>query len=190
MVLGSTGCLITEKPEFDAPRQVGPFLRNFEPSPAGAQVIAYEPESTVFKRNKKIEFDIVSEDLGQDLTALAVFDFKGLNGLPYPLVCDPITINAGTLHQAKRDRVSCPIDLNNIVPAVGKGCYTIGVVVSHQFKAASLQPVVDRDVTIATWFYQVGVDESVPEPNKYFPCEPVPTPQDAGVDARAEGGGI
>src|SRR5687767_9287317 len=41
MALGSTGCLITERPDFDPPRQVGPFLTNLSPSPAAAQVIAY-----------------------------------------------------------------------------------------------------------------------------------------------------
>src|SRR4051812_29860417 len=54
MALGNSGCLVTEKPDFTAPQQVGPFLTNFSPSPATAQVIEYERGSTTYQRNKKI----------------------------------------------------------------------------------------------------------------------------------------
>ncbi|HMI85131.1 MAG TPA: hypothetical protein VK550_13615 [Polyangiaceae bacterium] len=182
MTLGNAGCLITDSPDFAAPQQVGPFLTNLLPPPGSVEEIKFEPGTTTYQRKKPIAFDIVSEDLGQELTALVVFDFRGLNGPAYPVLNRIENIKPETLRSAKRGFTS-PIDLNELGP-ITADCHKVALVVSHAFKGASLQPVKPGDVDFETWFYQVDVRDGI-----YYACDPDPTPTDAGADTRADPGG-
>jgi hypothetical protein len=174
-----------------APRRTPPFLTNLKPSTGAVQEIEIEPgtgtTSPIYKRDKFIHFDIVSEDLGKPLFAFVMIDFKDLaNTQEAKLIWRFDKIAPGTLNK-ERPPFSCQLDLNNI--GVQPGCHSIAVVVSHEFLPWSFQPAEPGDVDVATWFYQVGVDKT--DPNfEYARCEPDPTPTDGGTDARLRGGGL
>jgi hypothetical protein len=187
MALASAGCLVTDTPKFDPPQRIGPFLTNLVPSTEQPGVIylvpGTDPRSHSYLQNETINFDVVSEDLGDKLTVLILIDFKGFDSPDINKVCEPMDLPPGTLAGKPRP-VTCRLALP---PSVERGCHPITALVSHAFVPLSARPVVLGDVALATWFYQVGVDTSETNP-EYWACEPRPTPADAGVDANPDRG--
>jgi hypothetical protein len=180
MALTTAGCLVTDSPEFPEPKRTPPFLTNFDPPPHELQTIAVRPGTDPDDGNylpATVEFDVVSEDLGQEVVALVYLDFKGVNAPIKPSLCN-LTIEPATLSTTGR-RVKCDFTLSD------KGCHTISAVVSHGFHPASVKPLDELDVDIATWFYQVGIDLTDPD---YHECIPDAKPTDGGTDAPADRG--
>jgi len=191
MALGSAGCLVTESPEFTAPKRTRPLLTNLDPPTEAVQTVPRVAGTTnTYVVDRTIKFDILSEDLGKGVEALVIVDFEGLQSSAFPkTTCNLITIPAGTMQSPRRGPYTCDLDLNKIVPRVEPGCHPITVVATHDFVTASARPIDDQDVDVATWFYQVGFDENAPD-SVYEACIPTRRPGDAGADARVDGGGL
>jgi hypothetical protein len=186
MALTTTGCLVTDSPEFPEPKRTPPFLTNFDPSPAEIQTIPVRPGTNPNDRNylpAYVSFDVVSDDLGDDLEALVLLDFQGPDRPPARELCPSIpSIPPATLQSTGRN-VRCDFTLT-----VAAGCYTVTAVVSHDFRRLSTQPVTEGDVFRTTWIYQVGVDLTDPDP--YAKCIPEEKPTDGGTDAPADRGAL
>jgi hypothetical protein len=165
-------------------------LTNLSPAPESIQIIGIRNGTRREDRNYKpgrISFDIVSEDLGDDLEALVFLNFKGVNVPPMSRPLCPIEkIAPGTLTQAEPRPVVCDFQLT---AATEPACHSVTAVVSHQFVSILPAPATPGDIATATWFFQVGVDESAPD-REYEPCIPNPTPTDGGADAATEGGAL
>jgi hypothetical protein len=189
MAFGSAGCLITDTPEYKAPRTTPPILTNVKPRTEVAQQIKLQPGTNLLMPVDPISFDITSEDLGQPVIVYVLLNFKGFQSLATPDAICVSTIPAGTLRDDKARPFTCQLELNSRV--LPHGCYTLTAVASHGFFPLTATPVKQDDVTVVTWFYQIGVDDTLPDshPDKYEPCRPDPTPVDAGADARTDRGG-
>ena len=193
MAFGSSGCLITDAPSFGAPVKTRPILANLQPRPEVAHEIPFQPGSDrsalLYAPGPRISFDVISEDLGDDLEVLVILDFEGFDSLVNPRALCNTTIDPGTLNSEARP-FNCPTDVNLKFPNLRPGCYTFTAVVSHRLHLFTANPVTPGDVATATWFYQVGDTGKDPPDEKYWPCKPVPTPADAGADVRADRGGF
>ena len=197
MALGSTGCLITERPDFDRPLQTPPFMVNLSPTTSVAHTIPFQPgtpKASKLYQPTTIGFDVMSEDLGQKVYGLFLLDFKGLGSNDPLLVLDDKTlIDPGTMGQ-EQDNSGAPARARSVERQIQLGssvdptCHTITVVLSHSFAPASARPLRVGDVALNTWFYYVGADESAPE--DFVDCAPEPRKVDAGTDAPADGGGL
>jgi hypothetical protein len=181
MAFGTTGCLITDKPDFDAPRQSPPFLANLDPPPHEILVIRRKPGTSApmneYLEDQEIRFTVHSDDL-QQLLFFVVFIGPPGKHQYFPYCFFPPT--AGTLRVPRDQR--CPL---TVPSSVGPGCHPITALASHDNSIYTM-PKTDQNVGIATWWAQVGVDDSDPEsdPDKYKPCLPNPPSGDAGADAR------
>src|SRR5262245_40080553 len=82
MALATTGCLVSDAPEFKEPERTPPFLPNLKPSPEAVQTIPVRPGTRPEDLNytpARISFDVRSEDRGEPVEVLVVLDFKGIN---------------------------------------------------------------------------------------------------------------
>jgi len=176
MALGTSGCLITDKAEFSQPAPVPPFLTDLDPPATEILNIPTKPGGgdRDYVDDKPLAFKVRSEDLQRYLFTAVLVDFPGSN--PKPACFFPPDL--GSLDTARpRD---CKL---NILPSVTPGCHSITALISHD---SSIQIGVIKnpsDVGTATWWAQIGTDPM------YDPCEPHPSPGDAGADAR-DGGGL
>ena len=184
MALGSTGCFLTERPDFDPPRQTPPFMTNVNPSTTVAHTIPVrkgtDPTSNLYE-SQPIGFDIMSEDLGEKIQGLILLDFKGF-GSTDPLRVlnqEAIQIDPGTLKDKERERFTRTIQIPS---SVQPDCHTVTVLLSHSFFPGSAKPQRIGDVDTKTWFFQVGANDDEDQ-HGYKPCVPEPRQADAGADA-------
>lgn len=183
MALATTGCLVTDSPTYDKPKRTPPYLTNFDPPPYEIQTIAVRPGTNPDDRNyipSYVAFDVVSEDLGDDVVAAVFLNFKGVNSPITQYLCKE-TLQPATLRTTGR-RVKCDFTLT-----IEPSCATISAVVSHGFIEFSAKPIEDLDVDIATWTFQVGIDLTDPS---WRPCIPDPKPTDGGTDAPMDRGAL
>jgi hypothetical protein len=175
--------LVTEKPEFKPPSQTPPFLSNLNPSPNDILLIPRKPgtsESMKVYVEKRLAFTVYSEDLQEVLWGVA---YAGPPATPTYINSCRFPPSVGTIDKGRP--LDCPIDVSNILTP---GCHPITTLFSHDPGIYS-NPQTERPVGLATWWAQVGFDDSETDPEKkYAACVPNPRTGDAGADAPEAGG--
>lgn len=156
LALSTTGCLITDTPQFTPQTHTAPFLVAASASPDPRTVVIVDTQNLV-----PVTFaaDVVSQDdlLGstgafQKVYSRLYLDYgvPGGGGLPFPYY--PITgetIDPGTLEQTTGRRVSAlwyPHEAD-----VSLGCHTATLIVSHIFDDQPGCPVCAGDSSMLTW---------------------------------------
>jgi hypothetical protein len=179
MAFGSSGCLITDTPEYKAPRRTA-LLVNFDPQPYEIIVIPKEPgspdDSNTYVQTKKIHFDIRSSDV-QQVFGLCLIDFPGPKQHPLWFL------------SSEPGKLDTPGECDlRVPPSISQGCHSITALVSHD-RSIINSPRIIEDLGQATWWAQIGINEGA-SPIEYFPCEPNPISRDAGADARDGGSAL
>jgi hypothetical protein len=141
-------CLVDDPPPYTAPKQSPPRLDDVGATPFLNQII-------VASYLEKLTFHIpfVSEDAGQDLTAMLLLDYNGSPQIPKVTV----PVKPGSLDVEGRT-----IDLTyNVETTVAPGCHRFTLRVSHtpNFIVGNPPSVFDtQDVAEAYWWANIAVD--------------------------------
>ena len=150
----SSGCVITDPPQFQDPTPTIPFLILPDPDPGKVVVV----DSTLLATtNSEIDFsaEVMSQDDPADagyatVTAHLFIDYGYTlpNGNPYRYDIPNPYVSSGTIDQTSGRRAR--FQWFPSVYAVDPGCHTATMVVSHKFDDFSC-PTCDSDSSAITW---------------------------------------
>jgi hypothetical protein len=175
MGLAGQSCLITGSPEFDPPQRTPPFLVELSPPTYQVYTVNNIPGTT---NKASIDFEVISEDLGQPVRGIVHIDFKGFNEQHFnSVLITPRTLPLG--HLGSNPNVRHGHADFTIPSAVG--CHSATLVLSHDIDGLG-NPVDTNDSATATWYYQVK-DPSNPASGD---CVSAPINGDAGSETGAE----
>jgi hypothetical protein len=162
LTMTSTGCIITDPPQFTPPKHTRPFLVEATATPDPKDILPVDQQLLGTTQSVlKFAADVVSQDDPSSTTTPTAFqqvegrlylDY-GLNGTeltrPYrfALSATPI-LPSGTLEQTGR-RISAT--WSPLQVPVSDGCHTVTLIVSHKFDDQSNCPVCSDDFSAITW---------------------------------------
>jgi hypothetical protein len=108
---------------------------------------------------ESIAFDVVSEDLGNNLQAAVALDYQGLASTKGVVVGQNTSIPPGHLDDPEPRHV----EMSFTVPAgTSPGCHSLTLIVTHEFQPFTLVPVLARDAAYAVWWLDVDDDITAP----------------------------
>jgi hypothetical protein len=170
----AASCLVSSTPtDLEPARRTPPILSGFNPDAFKILPIPrINPAAATFAEGK-ILFDVVSEDLGSNLYAAVVLDYKPLGPNLAGLISTQSTIPPGHIDDPPRHR-----EIRfTVLPGTTPGCHSLTLVVTHAFKAFDPTPADAADAAIAVWW--VDVDDDITAPKATLsPCS---APFDGGL---------
>jgi hypothetical protein len=108
---------------------------------------------------ESIAFDVVSEDVGNNLQAAVVLDYQGPASAKGVVVGQNTSIPPGHLDDPEPRRV----EMSFTVPAgTAPGCHSLTLIVTHQFVPLQPIPAEAGDVAYAVWWLDVDDDITAP----------------------------
>ena len=159
-----SGCLVDDPPPLIAPQRTPPRLDYAKASPGLDEVINTKQGETI-----PFKMPVTSEDAGDGLSALLLFDYDGLDGLPLTVGS---FLPASTLSDTSPRVFIVPWKVNsNIDP----GCHRITLRVTHvgNIRTNIFDLVDQSDLAEAYWFANINV-----------------TPQNAGSLVKCPGASV
>jgi len=195
VTLSTSGCLITDPPQFTAQQHTAPFLVPSSAEPDARSVIIIDSASI---GTETFSAEVISQDdpagstgQFQNVQSRLYIDYGFLAGpgQPFRYVLPGTTIGSGTLSQTTGRRVSASwfAGTNPVDP----GCHTVTLVASHLFDDVPECPACDDDFSTITWQVlrcdsSMGTCASLPVtgamgcPPLAYSCELVHAESDAG----------
>jgi hypothetical protein len=145
------GCLIDDPPPYAAPKQTPPRLDTTHANPPLDQVIVKNSGEVV-----NFQMPVTSEDAGEALAAILLFDYGGDGSVPEPV--SPTTpLPASTLDDPEPRVFNLPWTIRK---GVTPGCHRLTLRVTHFANLDQMRPaeVVDKkDLAEAYWFANINV---------------------------------
>jgi hypothetical protein len=165
LAMSTTGCLITDTPQFTPQTHTAPFLVAATADPDSRTIVIVDNDTLAVT----FAADVISQDDPPDSTGqfqevnsrlYLDYGIPGGGGLPFPYYPIPGgMVNAGTLAQTTGRRISAtwqPPERD-----VPLGCHTATLIVSHIFDEQSGCPVCIDDFSTITW-QVLRCDSSMP----------------------------
>jgi hypothetical protein len=159
LAMPTAGCLVTDPPQFKAPKHTAPFLVESSTDPDTRQVVVIDSATlSMTSAIKTFSADVISQDDPADGNGLFKqvssrlyidYGFKGAPGQPFLYVLNGKTVPAGTIDQTTGRRASATWypDVNRVEP----GCHTATLIVSHIFDDEPGCPACADDYSTITW---------------------------------------
>jgi hypothetical protein len=159
-----SGCLIDDPPPLVAPQQTPPRLDYTKASPGLDQIMNIKQGEVI-----PFKMPVTSEDAGDDLLAVLLFDYDGLYGLP---------LTVGSFLPASTLADTNPRELGiswTVIGGIEPGCHRITLRVTHvgNIRTTIFDLVDQSDLAEAYWFANVNV-----------------TPQNAGSAVKCPGASL
>ncbi len=156
LAASTTGCLITDSPQFQVPQHTAPFLVAASASPDTRGIVRVDTSALT---SEPFSADVVSQDdpagsggQFQQVSSRLYIDygFNEVPGLPFRYVLSGNTLQPGTLDQTSGRRVS--VTWYPQVDTVTAGCHTATLVVSHLFDDVPGCWACNDDFSTLTWW--------------------------------------
>ncbi len=148
------GCLIDDPPPYTAPKPTPPRLDYTQALPSLDQVIVTNVGEVV-----NFKMPVTSEDAGQALFAILLFDYGGDGSVPDFLYSAPLP--ASTLDDPQPRVFSLPWTVRKGVPP---GCHRVTLRVTHFANLDRNKPaeaVDKKDLAEAYWFANINVNSQM-----------------------------
>jgi len=142
-----SGCLVDDPPPFVAPRQTAPRLDYTKAFPGLDQVIVKNSGDLI-----KFEIPVSSEDAGDELFAILLFDYAGEGTGADPL--NNGRLPASTLDDPNPRVFSLPWTVRK---GIDPGCHRITLRVTHFKNTVSAEVIDKKDLAEAYWFANINV---------------------------------
>jgi len=185
MGMGGQGCVITGSTEIDPPKQTPPYFSKL--SPPIYQVQKLTSLGTSPSSLTEIQFEVVSEDLGQPIFGAVYRDFHGFGDMrPLAVISGikPAKIPAGHMTDAVPRPGSAQFEITG-----APGCHSATLVLSHEFNGpGDPRPTQDKDSAYATWWYFLDDDPMGPAVDIATCVTPASASTDAGSADASDGG--
>jgi len=153
MGIGSQGCLVTSSPELQPPQRTAPSIRSVYPAPYLIQELPNLGVSGAYQAT--IDFDFVSEDLGQGVEGIIYVDFQGFEPRDNLKVLDLILppLPAGQLNDMRHGTKT--FSFRDTPP----GCHSATLVLTHSIDQTHYPHAIPfdlNDIDSQTWWYELG----------------------------------
>jgi hypothetical protein len=151
----TTGCLITDPPQFTTQQHTAPFLVPSSASPDARSVVILDIRNL---GTETFSAEVISQDdpagstgqFQQVQSRLYIdYGFTPGPGQPFRYVLPGTTLDPGTIDQTTGRRVSASWFADS--PPVDLGCHTVTLVASHIFDAVPECPACNDDFSTITW---------------------------------------
>jgi hypothetical protein len=186
-LVAAASCLVSSTPtDLQPAKMTAPYLSALRPDPLKILIIPRASAATGLPptyRQTRIAFDVVSEDLGNDLQALVVLDYQPGSSSQQFLTNGVVVIPAGHLDDPKPRHVDIDFTLQ---PATEAGCHSFTLIVTHLFQPYPLAPARQGDAAFAVWWVDADDDITSPKATLARCSAEFPRP-DGGVGGAAGG---